>query len=133
MIQGVSWWKRMVSFPIRRPRQLSAALYLEGSSCICSPCHPIDIADHSCSEYNEGLEYYANAINLLIIVVVYFSTIQQMTGASIDREWRIINYVLYITKLGLARAWPWIITIGHFWAGITLLGPSIAVGRPPPA
>ena len=96
VIQGVSWWKRMVKiiFPIQKTSFLSGYL-LPFISCmrelslfilLVTPANRV--LTTQLFQYNEkGWNQYANAINLLIIVVVLFFNlvINKLTGASIDK------------------------------------------------
>lgn len=96
IIQGVSWWKRMVRiiFPIQKTSFLSGYL-LPFISCmrelslfilLVTPANRM--LTTMLFQYNEkGWNQYANAINLLIIVVVvtFNFIINKLTGASIDK------------------------------------------------
>ena len=96
VIQGVSWWKRMVKiiFPIQKTSFLSGYL-LPFISCmrelslfilLITPANRV--LTTMLFQYNEkGWNQYANAINLIIIVVVVFFNfmINKLTGASIDK------------------------------------------------
>ncbi|MGP1522523.1 MAG: ABC transporter permease [Treponema sp.] len=96
LIQGVGWWKRMVRiiFPIQRTSFLAGYL-LPFISCmrelslfilLVTPANRV--LTTMLFQYNEkGWNQYANAINLLIIIVVLFFNfvINKLTGASIDK------------------------------------------------
>lgn len=96
IIQGVSWSKRMIKiiFPIQKTSFLSGYL-LPFISCmrelslfilLVTPTNRM--LTTMLFQYNEkGWSQYANAINLLIIIVVLFFNfiINKLTGASIDK------------------------------------------------
>ncbi|MDR1832749.1 MAG: iron ABC transporter permease [Fusobacteriaceae bacterium] len=96
LIQGVGWWKRMtrIIFPIQKSSFLSGYL-LPFISCmrelslfilLITPANRI--LTTMLFQYNEkGWSQYANAINLLIIIVVVAFNIgvNKLTGASIDK------------------------------------------------
>lgn len=96
VIMGVPWWKRMtkIIFPIQKTSFLSGYL-LPFISCmrelslfilLVTPANRV--LTTMLFQYNEkGWDQYANAINLLIIVVVlvFNAIINKLTGASIDK------------------------------------------------
>lgn len=96
IIQGISWWKRMVRIiiPIQKTSFMSGYL-LPYISCMRELSLFILLISPSTSvlttmlfQYNEkGWNQYANAINLLIVGVVLLSNyaINKATGASIDK------------------------------------------------
>jgi len=96
LIMGVGWWKRMtrIIIPIQKTSFLSGYL-LPYISCMRELSLFILLISPSTAvlttmlfQYNEkGWNQYANAINLLIVVVVLLSNyiINKLTGASIDK------------------------------------------------
>jgi iron(III) transport system permease protein len=96
IIQGIGWWKRMtrIIIPIQKTSFLSGYL-LPYISCMRELSLFILLISPSTAvlttmlfQYNEkGWNQYANAINLLIVVVVLLSNyvINKLTGASIDK------------------------------------------------
>lgn len=96
VIQGVSWWKRMtrIIFPIQKASFLSGYL-LPFISCmrelslfilLITPANRV--LTTMLFQYNEkGWNQYANAINLMIIVIVlvFNTVVNKVTGASIDK------------------------------------------------
>lgn len=95
-IMGISWWKRMtrIIIPIQKTSILSGYL-LPYISCMRELSLFILLISPSTAvlttmlfQYNEkGWNQYANAINLLIVVVVLLSNyiVNKLTGASIDK------------------------------------------------
>lgn len=96
IIMGISWWKRMIRIiiPIQKTSILSGYL-LPYISCMRELSLFILLISPSTAvlttmlfQYNEkGWNQYANAINLLIVLVVLLSNwvINKLTGASIDK------------------------------------------------
>ena len=96
IIMGIPWWKRMVRIimPIQKTSILSGYL-LPYISCMRELSLFILLISPSSAvlttmlfQYNEkGWNQYANAINLLIVLVVLLSNwiINKLTGASIDK------------------------------------------------
>jgi iron(III) transport system permease protein len=96
LIMGVPWWKRMtrIIFPIQRSSFLSGYL-LPFISCmrelalfVLLIVPATRILTTMLFQYNEkGWNQYANAINLMIvlIVLIFNSAINKLTGASIDK------------------------------------------------
>jgi iron(III) transport system permease protein len=96
LIVGVPWWKRMtrIIFPIQKASFLSGYL-LPFISCmrelslfVLLIVPSTRILTTMLFQYNEkGWNQYANAINLLIVVIVLFfnTVINKLTGASIDK------------------------------------------------
>ncbi len=96
IIMGIGWWKRMtrIIVPIQKTSFLSGYL-LPYISCMRELSLFILLISPSTAvlttllfQYNEkGWNQYANAINLLIVVVVLLSNfvINKLTGASIDK------------------------------------------------
>ena len=96
VIMGVGWWKRMlrIIIPIQKTSFLSGYL-LPYISCMRELSLFILLISPSTAvlttmlfQYNEkGWNQYANAINLLIVVVVLLSNylVNKLTGASIDK------------------------------------------------
>lgn len=96
LIQGISWWKRMVKIiiPIQKSSFLSGYL-LPFISCMRELALFILLVTPSSRllttmlfQYNEkGWNQYANAINLLIVLFVVISNVvvNRVTGASIDK------------------------------------------------
>lgn len=96
LIMGIGWWKRMtrIIIPIQKTSFLSGYL-LPYISCMRELSLFILLISPSTAvlttmlfQYNEkGWNQYANAINLLIVVVVLLSNyiINKLTGASIDK------------------------------------------------
>jgi len=96
IIQGISWWKRMVRIiiPIQKASFISGYL-LPFISCMRELSLFILLVTPSSRilttmlfQYNEkGWNQYANAINLLIVLFVVFSNVlvNRVTGASIDK------------------------------------------------
>ncbi|MFH2113594.1 MAG: ABC transporter permease subunit, partial [Spirochaetota bacterium] len=96
LIIGIPWWKRMtrIIFPIQKSSFLSGYL-LPFISCmrelalfvlLIVPANRV--LTTMLFQYNEkGWNQYANAINLLIvlIVLVFNTVINKVTGASIDK------------------------------------------------
>ena len=96
IIQGISWWKRMIRIiiPIQKASFISGYL-LPFISCMRELSLFILLVTPSSRilttmlfQYNEkGWNQYANAINLLIVLFVVFSNVlvNRLTGASIDK------------------------------------------------
>jgi iron(III) transport system permease protein len=96
LIIGIPWWKRMtrIIFPIQKASFLSGYL-LPFISCmrelslfVLLIVPSTRILTTMLFQYNEkGWNQYANAINLLIVVIVLFfnTVINKLTGASIDK------------------------------------------------
>ena len=96
IIQGISWWKRMIRIiiPIQKASFISGYL-LPFISCMRELSLFILLVTPSSRilttmlfQYNEkGWNQYANAINLLIVLFVVFSNVlvNRITGASIDK------------------------------------------------
>lgn len=96
IIMGISWWKRMtrIIIPIQKTSFLSGYL-LPYISCMRELSLFILLISPSTAvlttllfQYNEkGWNQYANAINLLIVLVVLISNfvVNKLTGASIDK------------------------------------------------
>jgi iron(III) transport system permease protein len=96
LIVGIPWWKRMtkIIFPIQKSSFLSGYL-LPFISCmrelslfVLLIVPSTRILTTMLFQYNEkGWSQYANAINLLIVVIVLFfnTIINKLTGASIDK------------------------------------------------
>ena len=96
IIQGISWWKRMIRIiiPIQKASFISGYL-LPFISCMRELSLFILLVTPSSRilttmlfQYNEkGWNQYANAINLLIVLFVVFSNVlvNRVTGASIDK------------------------------------------------
>ncbi|MDR1948027.1 MAG: iron ABC transporter permease [Spirochaetaceae bacterium] len=96
LIVGIPWWKRMtrIIFPIQKSSFLSGYL-LPFISCmrelslfVLLIVPSTRILTTMLFQYNEkGWSQYANAINLLIVLIVLFfnTVINRLTGASIDK------------------------------------------------
>lgn len=96
VIMGVPWWKRMtkIIFPIQKSSFISGYLLpfissMREYSLYALLCVPATrVLTTLLYAYNErGIDQYANAINLLIIIIVVLVNliINKVTGASIDR------------------------------------------------
>lgn len=96
IIQGVPWWKRMVKiiFPIQKASFLSGYLLpfisvMRELSLVILLITPANrVLTTMLFQYNEkGWNQYANAINLIIIVIVVSVNVivNKVTGASIDK------------------------------------------------